>query len=253
MKLSKPICFFDLETTGSNISKDRIVEICIAKMYPDNNMEVKTWMVNPMIPISKEASSIHGITDEKVAEFPTFKIITPEVLDMLKDSDLCGFNSNRFDVPLLVEEFIRAECDFNFSQVNMIDVQVIYHKMEPRNLSAAYRFYCNKELERAHSAEADALATHEIFMAQINKYKTLNGTLKALSNFSKHKKSADFAGFIGINGEGKEVFNFGKHKNKIVEDIIKDDPGYFNWLQNSEFPLYTKKILRDIKLKKLNK
>ena len=253
MKLIKPICFFDLETTGVNISKDRIVEICIVKVCPDGKKEVKNWLVNPTVPIPKEASDIHRITDEKVADSPTFKAIAPDVLAMLKGTDLGGFNSNRFDIPLLVEELLRAECDFDFSKINMVDVQVIYHKMEPRNLSAAYSFYCNKELEDAHSAEADTLATHEIFEAQMNKYEELNGTLKAVSDFSKHKKNADFAGFVGINKKGKEVLNFGKYKDKTVEDILESDPGYFNWIQNAEFPLYTKKVLTSIKSRKFNR
>ena len=253
MKLTKPICFLDLETTGVNISKDRIVEISIVKVYIDNKKEVKTWRVNPTIPIPKEVYEIHGISDQDVADSPTFKEIASEILVLLKGSDLGGFNSNRFDIPLLTEELLRAECNFDFSKVNMVDAQVIYHKMEPRNLSAAYRFYCNKELEGAHSAEADTLATYEIFEAQMNKYQELSGTLEEISDFSRYKKNADFAGFIGIDKQGKEVFNFGKHKNKIVEDIFKSDPGYFSWIQKAEFPLYTKKILTSIKLRELNR
>lgn len=253
LNLSKPICFFDLETTGLNTGTDRIVEISILKAYPNGEKESKTWLVNPEMPISEESTSIHGITNEDVAEQPTFKEIAPKIVEMLKDADIAGFNSNRFDVPLLAEELIRADQDLDLKKCRPIDVQVIFHKKEPRNLSAAYKFYCDKDLEGAHSAMADTNATYEIFLEQIKKYEDLENDIKFLSEFSQHHKNVDFAGFVAYNENNEEVFKFGKYKNQKVEDVFEKDPGYYGWIQNADFPLYTKKVLTGIKLRKMVK
>ena len=252
LKLSKPICFFDLETTGIDITKDRIVEISILKVYPNGNKESKTWLVNPTIPIPKAASDVHGITDERVAGEPTFKELAKQIHNMIKDSDLAGYNSDRFDIPLLAEEMLRAEVDFDLGNRVSVDVQTIFHKMEQRTLSAAYKFYCGKDLIDAHTASADTNATYEILKAQLDRYDSLENNIKKLSEFSYRKQIADFAGFIGYNDKGEEIFTFGKHKGKRVEDIFDEEPGYFGWLLGADFPLYTKKILTAIKLRKLS-
>ena len=252
LKLSKPICFFDLETTGIDITKDRIVEISILKVYPNGNKESKTWLVNPTIPIPKAASDVHGITDERVACEPTFKELAKQIHNMIKDSDLAGYNSDRFDIPLLAEEMLRAEVDFDLGNRVSVDVQTIFHKMEQRTLSAAYKFYCGKDLIDAHTASADTNATYEILKAQLDRYDSLENNIKKLSEFTYRKQIADFAGFIGYNDKGEEIFTFGKHKGKRVEDIFDEEPGYFGWLLGADFPLYTKKILTAIKLLKLS-
>ena len=252
LKLSKPICFFDLETTGIDITKDRIVEIYILKVYPNGNKESKTWLVNPTIPIPKAASDVHGITDERVAGEPTFKELAKQIHNMIKDSDLAGYNSDRFDIPLLAEEMLRAEVDFDLGNRVSVDVQTIFHKMEQRTLSAAYKFYCGKDLIDAHTASADTNATYEILKAQLDRYDNLENNIKKLSEFTYRKQIADFAGFIGYNDKGEEIFTFGKHKGKRVEDIFDEEPGYFGWLLGADFPLYTKKILTAIKLRKLS-
>jgi DNA polymerase III subunit epsilon len=252
LNLTKPICFFDLETTGVNISKDRIVEISILKVYPNGKEERKTWLVNPERSIPEEVTAIHGISDEDVANAPTFKAIAKEVQAMIKDSDLGGFNSNRFDIPLLAEEMLRAELDFDMKNRVSVDVQTIFHKMEQRTLVAAYKFYCDKNLEDAHSAEADTLATYEVLKAQVAKYEDLENDTKFLADFSSRKKFADFAGFINFNKDGEECFSFGKHKGKRVVDVLEEEPGYFGWLLNADFPLYTKKVLTAIKLRAFN-
>ena len=253
LKLKKPIIFFDLETTGINIAKDRIVEISILKVYPNGNKESKTWLVNPEVEIPKEASDIHGITNEKVVNEPTFKMLANQISDMIKGCDLAGFNSNRFDIPLLAEEMLRADVDFDMKNRVSIDVQVIFHKKEERTLSAAYQFYCGKDLTNAHSAEADTNATYEILKAQLDKYDDLENDVKYLHEFSTFSKRADFAGFIMFNDDGDEIFTFGKYKGQKVEDILEKDHGYFSWIQNAEFPLYTKKVLTAIKLRNFNK
>jgi DNA polymerase-3 subunit epsilon len=252
LKLNRPICFFDLETTGTDVVKDRIVEIAILKIYPNGNKESKTWLVNPTIPIPYIVSQIHGITNEKVANEPTFKELAPQIHNMIKDSDLAGYNSDRFDIPLLVEELLRADIDFDLKNRVTVDVQTIFHKKEERTLSAAYRFYCNETLENAHSAAADTNATYEILKAQLDRYDDLENDMKALSEFTTRKKAVDFAGFIGLNDKGEEIFTFGKHKGAKVEDVLEQEPGYFGWLLNADFPLYTKKVLTGIKLRKLN-
>jgi DNA polymerase-3 subunit epsilon len=252
LNLTKPICFFDLETTGVNISKDRIVEISILKVYPDGKEEGKTWLVNPEMTIPKEVIAIHGITNEKVANEPTFKELAKEINTMIKGCDLGGFNSNRFDIPLLAEEMLRAEMDFEMKNRVSVDVQTIFHKMEQRTLVAAYKFYCDKDLEDAHSAEADTNATFEVLKAQIEKYSELKNDTNFLADFSSRKKFADFAGFITYNKADEECFSFGKHKNKRVVDVLENEPGYFGWLLNADFPRYTKKVLTAIKLRSFN-
>ncbi|MBU2950133.1 3'-5' exonuclease [Tamlana agarivorans] len=252
LNLTKPICFFDLETTGINITSDRIVEISILKVFPNGNKESKTWLVNPERPIPAEVTAIHGISDEKVANEPTFKELAKDVYNMIKDSDLGGFNSNRFDIPLLAEEMLRAEVDFDMKNRLAVDVQTIFHKMEQRTLSAAYKFYCDKDLEGAHTAAADTNATYEVLKAQLSKYDDLENDTKFLAEFSSRKKFADFAGFIAFNKKGEECFSFGKHKGKLVTEILDKEPGYFGWLLNADFPLYTKKVLTAIKLRSLN-
>ena len=251
LQLNKPICFFDLETTGVKVASDRIVEIAILKVLPNGNKESKTWLVNPEMPIPEVTTAIHGISDEDVKDSETFKEIAPQVIEMIKDADLGGFNSNRFDIPLLAEELLRTGFDFDLKKHRPVDVQVIFHKMEPRTLSAAYKFYCQKDLTDAHSAAADTNATYEVLLEQIKKYDTLENDINFLSEFSTQNKNADLAGFIGFNKEGEEIFNFGKNKGKKVEDVLDKDPGYFGWLQKADFPLYTKKVLTGIQLRKL--
>lgn len=252
LKLSKPICFFDLETTGVNVATDRIVEISVLKIFPNGNKESHTWRVNPEMEIPKQASDIHGITNEMVATEPTFKELASKVYQLIKDSDLGGYNSNRFDIPLLAEELLRAEIDFDLKKALSVDVQTIFHKKEKRTLEAAYKFYCDKKLDDAHSAEADTLATYEVLKAQLDTYPDLENDMSFLAQFSAHKQFADFAGFIGYNKHGEEIFNFGKHKGSLVEEVMEKEPGYFGWLLNADFPLYTKKVLTRVKLRKLN-
>lgn len=247
LKLTKPIVFFDLETTGVRIATDRIVEISILKVFPNGNKESKTWLVNPEVEIPQESSDIHGITNEKVVAEPTFKELAPQVSEMIADADLAGFNSNRFDIPLLAEELMRAGIDFDMKNRKAVDVQVIFHKKEQRTLSAGYQFYCGKELEGAHGAEADTNATYEILLAQLDKYDDIENTVDALSAYSTHGERADFAGFILMNDKQQEIFSFGKYKGRTVEDVFKENPGYHNWMQNADFPLYTKKVLKEIK------
>lgn len=252
LNLNKPICFFDLETTGINITKDRVVEISILKVYPDGREETYTKRVNPTIPIPPEVTLVHGISDDDIADAPTFKEISKEVYHIIKDSDLGGFNSNRFDIPVLAEEMLRADIDFDMKHTKSVDVQTIFHKMEQRTLGAAYKFYCDKNLDNAHSAEADTLATYEVLKSQLDKYEELENDTKFLAEFSSRNKFADFAGFINYNKEGSECFSFGKHKGKLVTDVLNTEPGYFGWLLNADFPLYTKKVLTAIKLRAFN-
>jgi DNA polymerase-3 subunit epsilon len=252
LNLNKPICFFDLETTGIDVAKDRIVEIAIFKVFPNGNKESKTWLVNPTIPIPPQASAIHGISNEKVANEPTFKELSSQIYKMIKDADLAGYNSDRFDIPLLAEELLRAEVDFDMKNRVSVDVQTIFHKKEERTLSAALKFYCGKTLENAHSAEADTRATYEILLGQLERYPDLQNDMKALSEFTTRKKSVDFAGMIVMNDKGQEMFSFGKYKNVLVDEVFDKDPGYFGWIQNADFPLYTKKVLTGFKLRRLN-
>lgn len=250
--LKRPICFFDLETTGTDVARDRIVEISILKVFPNGNRQSNTWLVNPEMEIPEAATAVHGISNERVANEPTFKELSKTVYQIIKDSDLAGFNSDRFDIPLLAEELLRAGVDFDLGNRVTVDVQTIFHKMEQRTLEAAYRFYCDKTLEGAHSAEADTLATYEVLKAQLDRYPQLENDIKALSAFTTRKNSADFAGFITFDENGVEMFSFGKHKGKKVEQVLEEEPGYFGWILNADFPLYTKKVLTGIKLRKLN-
>ena len=252
INLVRPICFFDLETTGINISKDRIVEISVLKIFPNGNKESKTWLVNPKIPIPNEVSNIHGITDDMVVNEPSFDSIGVYVKEMIDKCDLGGFNSNKFDIPLLAEEFLRNEIDFNLENIKCIDVQNIFHKMEKRTLGAAYKFYCQKDLIDAHSSKADTLATFEVLEAQVEKYSELENNVDFLSDFSSRNKSVDLAGFIIYNKDNIPCFSFGKHKGKTVDFIIENEPGYLGWILNSDFPIYTKKILTKLRLSKLN-
>jgi DNA polymerase-3 subunit epsilon len=249
LNLSKPLVFFDLETTGINVSKDRIVEICVLKVMPDGNEEIRTWRVNPTIPIPEKASKVHGIYDDDVKNEPTFADLGKEISQFIDNSDLAGYNSNKFDVPLLVEEFLRADIDFDVKKRKLVDVQVIFFKKEPRTLSAAYKFYCEKDLENAHTAEADVLATYEVLKSQIEMYEDLKNDVGQISKFSSQFKSADFAGMVVYNDKDQEVFNFGKHKGIPVEQVFEKEPGYYNWIMNADFPLYTKKILTAVKLR----
>lgn len=252
LKLTRPICFFDLETTGTNVAKDRIVEIAVLKVFPNGNKESKTWLVNPEMTIPDEVIAIHGISNEKVANEPTFKELSKEIYKMIKDADLGGFNSDRFDIPLLAEELLRVGIDFDMKNTVSVDVQTIFHKMEKRTLGAAYKFYCDKDLTDAHSAAADTNATYEILLSQLDRYPELENNIKKLSEFSRRKQSVDFAGFIALDEDGEEIFSFGKHKGRKVHDVLEKEPGYFGWMLNADFPLYTKKILTQIKLSKLN-
>jgi len=252
LNLKKSIAFFDLETTGIDVSKDRIVEIAILKVNPNQSTETKTMRINPTIPIPKDTSKIHGIYDEDVKDAPTFKQVAKDIMKFIEGCDLAGYNSNKFDIPLLAEEFLRADVDFSVKNRKFVDVQVIYHKKEQRTLSAAYKFYCKKELVGAHGAMADTNATYEILKSQIEMYDDLENDIEELSKISYHRKSADLAGRIVFNKKGHEVFSFGKHANKTVEEVLEKEPGYFAWMMNADFPLYTKKVLTEIKLRKSN-
>jgi len=245
--------FFDLETTGVNVASDRIVEISWLKIQPDGRESSKTQLVNPTIPIDPRAIAIHGITDEDVKDKPTFSELAKTLANDFEGCDFAGYNSNKFDIPLLAEEFLRADVDFDLRKRKFIDVQVIFHKMEQRTLSAAYQFYCKKELENAHSAEADTMATYEILKAQLDHYDHLQNDVDFLSAFSTQNRSVDLAGRIIYNDEDIEVFNFGKYKGEPVEEVLKKDPGYFGWILNGDFPLYTKKVLTNIKLRAFGK
>jgi DNA polymerase-3 subunit epsilon len=249
MKLERPIVFFDLETTGIQIATDRIVEISVLKVYPNGNKESWTRLVNPEIEIPKEASDIHGITNEQVVTEPKFSELAPKVSTMIEGCDLAGFNSNRFDIPLLAEEMLRANVNFDMENRRAIDVQVIFHKKEQRNLAAGYEFYCGKTLDNAHSAEADTMATYEILEAQIEKYEDLENDVDFLSDYSSHQKRADFAGFILMDPDEEEIFSFGKYKGRKVREVFRETPGSYNWMQNADFPLYTKNILTKVKEK----
>ncbi len=251
--LKNPLIFFDLETTGINIASDRIVEISWLKIHPDGRESVHTQLVNPTIPIDPSASAIHGITDEDVKDQPTFSEMAKSLANEFEGCDFAGYNSNKFDIPLLAEEFLRAGVDFDIRKRKFIDVQVIFHKMEQRTLAAAYRFYCKRELDDAHSAEADARATYEILKAQLDHYEELQNDVDYLSAFSAQHKAVDLAGRIVYNEKDIEVFNFGKYKGEPVEEVLKKDPGYFGWILNGDFPMYTKKVLTNIRLRAFGK
>ena len=250
LNLKNPLVFFDLETTGTNINSDRIVEICYLKVYPNGNEETKTMRINPEMHIPEQASAVHGIYDEDVADCPTFKDVARRIAADIDGCDLAGFNSNRFDIPVLAEEFLRAGVDVDLMKHKFVDVQVIYHKLEQRTLSAAYKFYCEKNLEDAHTAEADTRATYEVLKAQLDRYPdVLENDIKFLSEYSSFSKNVDFAGRIVYDDNGVEVFNFGKYKGIPVVEVLQCDPGYYSWILNGDFTLNTKNVLTKIRLR----
>ena len=246
LELKRPIIFFDLETTGVDTAHDRIVEISMVKVGVDGQKQVKTRRINPEMPIPSEATAVHGITDEDVKNEPTFKQIAKSLAQFIEGCDFGGFNSNRFDLPVLVEEFMRAGVDVDFKRRKYVDVQNIFHKKEQRTLVAAYKFYCDKDLENAHSAEADTLATYEVLEAQIERYGDIGTTVEELAAFSTHNETVDVAGRIALNDKGEEVFTFGKYKGRSVAEIFDKEPSYYSWLINGDFPQYTKKIFTEI-------
>ena len=252
LNLKNPIVFFDLETTGTSINVDRIVEICYLKVHPNGNEEAKTLRINPEMHIPEGASAVHGIYDADVVDCPTFKEVARTIANDIEGCDLAGFNSNRFDIPMLAEEFLRAGVDIDLNRRKFIDVQTIFHKMEQRTLSAAYKFYCNKSLENAHTAEADTLATYEVLKAQLDRYPDLKNDVAFLSQYSCYSNNVDFAGRMVYNDKGEEVINFGKYKGRLVTEILKSDPGYYSWIMNGDFPLNTKKMLTEIRLRDFN-
>jgi len=266
LNLTRPLAFFDLETTGIKVSTDKIVEICIVRVAIDGSTKKKTLRLNPEMHIPAEVTAIHGISDEDVKDAPKFKDVAHELVQFLENCDLAGFNSNHFDIPLLAEEFFRSGIDFDLKGRRFVDIQNIFHKMEPRNLKAAYKFYCGKELINAHSAEADTMATYEVLLSQLDRYKDIEFTdrngntsmpiindIKALSEFSHATRNVDLIGHIVFNDKNVEVFNFGKHKGKTVVQVFKDEPSYYDWIMKSEFPLSTKKVITVIKLRGFNK
>ena len=249
LKLTKPIIFFDIESTGLDVVADRIVEISFLKVSPDGEEEVKTLRINPTIPIPAQTTEIHGIRDEDVADKPTFAESAMEILNFLKGCDLGGYNSNKFDIPMLAEEFARADVEIDLKKMKFIDVQVIFFKKEPRSLSAAYKFYCDQNLENAHSAETDVRATWEVLKSQMEKYNDLSETVEGLSEFSSNSKYVDFAGRIVYDKNGDELFNFGKHRGKKVIDVFQKESSYYSWMMKGDFPQYTKKVITRIYLK----
>ena len=246
LQLEKPLVIFDLETTGTNITSDRIVEIAMIKIHPDGQEEKFCKRVNPGIPIPEEITAIHGISNEDIKNEPTFNEIVDDVITFLESADLGGYNSNKFDIPVLAEEIMRTGRSVDFSSRQCVDVQNIFHKMEQRTLSAAYQFYCNKSLENAHSALYDAVATWEVLKAQLERYPSLSDTIDFLSDFSKagNFQLLDFAGRLAINEKGEAIYNFGKHKGKTIRQVAKLEPGYYGWMLDADFPLYTKQVLR---------
>lgn len=246
LQLKRPIVFIDLETTGVSLSVDRIVEIAMIKISPDGTRQVKRKLLNPAIPIPKESSEIHGITDEMVKDAPTFKQAGNEIKMFIENCDLGGYNSNRFDIPILMEEFLRAGMDVDLSTRKMIDVQHIFYTMEPRTLTAAYKFFCNKELVNAHSAEADVDATIDVLMAQLKRYENLGNSVDSILGVIGEDKIVDYARRFGFDDKGNEIFNFGKHKGRTVVSILKAEPQYYDWMMRGDFPLHTKQKLTEI-------
>ncbi|MBO7313651.1 MAG: 3'-5' exonuclease [Alistipes sp.] len=249
LQLKRPIIFFDLETTGVDTANDRIVEISMVKVNTDGSKVVKTRRINPEMHIPEVATAVHGITDEDVKDEPTFRQIAKSLAAFIEGCDFGGFNSNRFDLPMLVEEFMRAGVEVDFSRRKFVDVQTIFHRKEQRTLVAAYKFYCDKDLENAHSAEADTLATYEVLEAQIERYGDIGSTVEELAEFSSTGPMVDFAGRLSLNEQGEEIFTFGKYKGRKVEDVFKSDPSYYSWIMNGDFPLYTKKKITEIRLR----
>jgi DNA polymerase III subunit epsilon len=253
LNLKRPIVFLDLETTGTNVGVDRIVEIALLKIFPNGSKDSRLHKVNPTIPIPEETSKIHGIYDKDVKDAPTFKELSAEINTFLGGCDLAGYNSNKFDVPLLIEELTRCDIHFDLLTRKLIDVQNIFHKMEQRTLAAAYKFYCNKDLINAHSAEADTLATYEVMLAQLDKYESLKNDVDFLSTFSAVTKNVDLAGRIVFNEKSEEVFNFGKYKGRPVVEIFKSDTSYYDWMMKRDFPTNTKNVITALRLKMFNK
>lgn len=249
LNLRKPLIFFDLETTGLNIMTDRIIEIAYLKVFPNGDEESRKMRINPEMPIPAASTEIHHITDDDVRDCPTFKQVAQMLANVFKGCDIAGYNSNNFDVPFLAEEFLRADVDSVFLNSRFIDVQVVFHKMEKRTLEAAYRFYCNAELTDAHSADSDTKATYEVLKAQLDRYPELQNDVEFLSKFTTFNRNVDYAGRIVYNDNGVEVFNFGKHKGKPVEQVLREEPSYYSWMMNGDFPLYTKKVLTSIRLR----
>lgn len=253
LNLTRPLAVFDLETTGLNVAEDRIVEISIIKTTPDQTETTFTRLVNPGMPIPIGASAVHGITDEKVANAPLFKDLAAEIIAFLDNSDLAGFNCLKFDVPLLMEEFLRNGFDMDMRARKVVDVQNIFHKMEKRTLEAAYKFYCNRDLLDAHSAEADTRATKEVLFAQVERYVELENSVEFLHDFGKRGTAVDFAGHIVENEAGVPVFNFGKFKGRPVVEVLKQQPSYYGWMLDAQFPSYTKKVLTELRVEAFNK
>ena len=253
LNLKRPIAFIDLETTGINVSTDRIVELSVLKISPNGKEEWMSTRVNPEMAIPPKTTAIHGISDEDVANSPTFKEVAKKLAVFLEGCDLAGYNAIKFDIPVLAEEFLRVNIDFNFRKRRYVDVQVIFYKKEQRTLSAAYQFYCKKDLEGAHSSKADTAATFEVLKCQLDRYKDLENDVEKLADFSSFNSNVDFAGRIILDENGVEVFNFGKHKGKPVEVVFNEEPAYYSWMMNGEFPLYTKKVLTEIKLRSFGK
>ena len=253
LNLKRPIIFFDLETTGVDPAKDRIVEISMVKVMPDGEEIVKTRKINPGMHIPEESTAIHGITDADVADAPSFAQVAKSLAQFVQGCDFGGFNSNRFDLPLLVEEFMRAGVEVDFKRRKFIDVQNIFHKKEQRTLVAAYKFYCDKDLTEAHSAEADTRATYEVLKAQLDRYPDLENDIDALADYSARGETVDYAGRIVYNDKGEEVFSFGKYKGRRVEEIFQLEPSYYSWMMNGGFPLYTKKVITEIRFRTRNK
>lgn len=251
MNFNKSIVFFDIEATGLSIVHDRIVQISLLKILPSGEQDTLTLNVNPEIPIPSEVVAIHGITNDMVKNEPNFKTVANKILQFIGDADLGGFNLLKFDVPMLMEEFIRVDIEFDIEHRNIIDVQAIFHKMEQRTLVAAYKFYCDKELVNAHNAEVDNKATYEVFLAQLGRYQELNKDLKGIVDFLGTNNRVDLEGRIVKNDKGEEVFNFGKHKGKSVVQVFENEPSYYNWMLEGDFPGYTKKIIQRIKLNML--
>lgn len=246
LQLARPIAFFDLETTGVNLSSDRIVEIAIIKIMPDGTRQVKRKLINPEMPIPAVTTAIHGISDEMVKDAPTFKEAGNELKQFIEHCDMAGYNSNRFDIPILMEEFLRAGMDVDLSTRRMIDVQHIFYTMEPRTLTAAYKYYCEKELVDAHSAEADVIATIDVFLSQIQRYPQLGNSVDSVLQSIGEEKIVDYARRFVFNEKGIEVFNFGKHKGRPVVDVLKAEPQYYDWMMRGDFPLHTKQKLTEI-------
>jgi DNA polymerase III subunit epsilon len=251
--LKKPIAFLDLETTGINVTSDRIVEFSVLRISLNGKEEWLTSRVNPEMPIPPKSTAIHGIKDEDVANCPTFREIAKNLANFLEGCDLAGYNAIKFDIPVLAEEFLRANIDFSFRKRRYVDVQVIFHKKEQRTLAAAYLFYCKKELEGAHGSKADTSATLEVLKCQLDRYRDLENDIEKLAEYSSFNNNVDFAGRIILDEKGVEIFNFGKHKGKAVEFVFQEEPAYYSWMMNGEFPLYTKKVLTEIKLRSFGK